>query len=62
MLLIFWCACCVTIRRFGHVVAVVGYNFSSSNASQHYWLIKDSLPAIAVQQHWKVSRQQHNSI
>jgi hypothetical protein len=36
------------------VVAVVGYNFSSSNASQHYWLIKGSLPGVGVQQYWKV--------
>jgi hypothetical protein len=40
--------------RFGHVVAVVGYNFSSSNASQHYWLIKDSLPGVGAGQYWKV--------
>lgn len=42
-------------NSFGHVVAVVGYNFSSSDASQHYWLIKDSLPGVGAGQYWKLA-------
>lgn len=43
--------CCC---RFGHIVTIIGYNFSSSNASEHYWLIKDSLPGVGAGQYWKV--------
>lgn len=51
---------CVLPCSFGHVVAVVGYNFSSSDASQHYWLIKDSLPGVGAGQYWKVSQLTRN--
>lgn len=44
--------------RYGHFVVITGWNFTSTDPKDHYWIVKDSLSGLGIGQYWKVSRQQ----
>lgn len=45
---------CHMTCRYGHYIVITGWNFSSPNPKEHYWVVKDSLSGQGLGQYWKV--------
>eukprot|EP00775_Hariotina_reticulata_P011759 gene11759-11905_t len=45
------------VKRYGHYIVITGWNFSSPDPKEHYWLVKDSLPGQGMDQYWKLAAQ-----